>query len=62
MPVKFGGQNYQSQCPVCHASIKWRRSINDANARIRAVAGQHYAGCPALTIDPEQLLRAARQQ
>jgi hypothetical protein len=54
MPVRFGGQSHQLQCPVCHAALKWP-PLGNADRRIRATANQHERGCPAAVIDPARL-------
>jgi hypothetical protein len=54
MTVRFRGQSYQRQCPVCHAALRWS-ILNNADNRIRAAANQHERGCPAAVMDPARL-------
>ena len=59
--VRFGGQNYVRQCPVCDAALKWR-PLASAEDRIRAVADQHLRGCPAAVLDPAPFKNLTREQ
>jgi hypothetical protein len=60
--VKFGGQSYHFQCPVCDAAIKWSALLRSAEQRISAITGQHEGLCPAVTVDPARLRRLTRDQ
>ena len=62
MSVKFGGQSYHFQCPVCDAAIKWSVMQHRPEQRIAAVADQHERLCPAVTIDPSRLRHLTRDQ
>jgi hypothetical protein len=62
MSIRFGGQSYQTQCPVCYAALQWSRTVRDARERIERVAGQHYKGCPATVLDPPRLVGLSAEQ
>jgi len=62
MSVKFGGQSYHFQCPVCDAAIKWSAMQRRPEQRIALVARQHERRCPAITIDPSRLRHLTRDQ
>ena len=62
MSIKFGGQSYPFQCPVCDAAIKWSALLRRPEERISAVASHHEKLCPAANIDPARLRRLTRDQ
>lgn len=55
MSIKFSGQSYHLQCPVCHSAISWSGRLLQPAQRIQAVAHQHLHRCPAIVIDPARL-------
>ncbi|OON81213.1 hypothetical protein B1H18_07555 [Streptomyces tsukubensis] len=61
MSLKFGGQGYQFQCPLCDYSISGRRGAQ-VEARIREAKGRHDTRCPAWVIDPLRLQNMTQQQ
>jgi hypothetical protein len=62
MGIKFGGQQYQAQCPVCHAALRWSKSLRESQERIDRTARQHYQGCPAVVLDPPHLVGLTSDQ
>lgn len=60
MTMRFGGQSYQCQCPVCDGDLVGKGMT--AQDRIRTAAPGHEPGCPAVVLDPARLRRYSGAQ
>lgn len=61
MTVRFGGQSYTAQCPICDWELDWS-GARGSTERVAAAVPQHEPGCPAVRADPARLRRASRSE